>query len=219
MPKPTFFNLAEEKRKAILEIAIKEFAENDYQSASISRMVARLGIAKGSFYQYFEDKRDLYFHLLDLVMQERLAFMQQPSTPDLHEGFFQYAQWLLEMGLRYDFAHPRLGQILYRALFGSGPFHDESLGQIKTSLLAYQRQMLALGVSLGEIDPTLDLEVAAHLLNAIMTDFSGLIVTRLQLDTERLKQGDYSQLDSPKLRELSAEVIKIVQYGLAKRSG
>ena len=58
MPKETFFNLPEEKREAILDIVIKEFSDNDYKNVSVSRIVKRAGIAKGSFYQYFEDKKD-----------------------------------------------------------------------------------------------------------------------------------------------------------------
>jgi hypothetical protein len=54
----TFSNLPEEKRQRILRIAIDEFADNDYDSASVSRIVARAGIAKGSFYQCFVDKDD-----------------------------------------------------------------------------------------------------------------------------------------------------------------
>ena len=36
MPKQTFFNLTEEKRRQIIDIAIDEFADNDYAKASIS---------------------------------------------------------------------------------------------------------------------------------------------------------------------------------------
>ena len=45
MPNQTFFNLPDAKREQILQIAIDEFAENDTDSASISRIVARAGIA------------------------------------------------------------------------------------------------------------------------------------------------------------------------------
>ncbi len=56
----TFSNLPEEKRQRILRIAIDEFADNDYDSASGSRIVAWAGIATGSFYQSFADKDDLW---------------------------------------------------------------------------------------------------------------------------------------------------------------
>jgi AcrR family transcriptional regulator len=51
VPNQTFFNLPEDKRRQILEVAIDEFADNDFKNVSISHMVARAGIAKGSFYR------------------------------------------------------------------------------------------------------------------------------------------------------------------------
>ncbi|HQN45353.1 MAG TPA: helix-turn-helix domain-containing protein, partial [Anaerolineaceae bacterium] len=60
MPRPTFFNLPDEKRQKILEAAIDEFAERDYESASVSQIVIQAGIPKGSLYQYFVDKSDLH---------------------------------------------------------------------------------------------------------------------------------------------------------------
>ena len=66
MPKETFFNLPEAKRQRIIDLALAEFAEKDYDTASISRIVSQAGIAKGSFYQYFENKEDLYTYLLTL---------------------------------------------------------------------------------------------------------------------------------------------------------
>jgi AcrR family transcriptional regulator len=64
MPKQTFFNLPDEKRDIILGAAVAEFAEKGYKAASISAIVAAAKIAKGSFYQYFEDKDDLYVHII-----------------------------------------------------------------------------------------------------------------------------------------------------------
>ncbi len=63
MPKQTFLNLPEEKRARIVDVALTEFAEKGYTGASITGIVAAAGIAKGSFYQYFEDKDDLYAHI------------------------------------------------------------------------------------------------------------------------------------------------------------
>lgn len=116
MPKPTFFNLPDEKRQAILEIAIEEFAENDYQSASISRMVARLGIAKGSFYEYFEDKDDLYFHVLEKALRDRLNFVQDQPLAE-GQPFFEYVRDRLESGLRFRFCPSPSGGYLPGAVW------------------------------------------------------------------------------------------------------
>lgn len=218
MPKPTFFNLPDEKRQSILEIAIEEFAENDYQSASISRMVARLGIAKGSFYQYFEDKDDLYFHVLEKALRDRLNFVQDQPLAE-GQPFFEYVRDRLESGLRFDFVHPRLGRIMYRALFGGGPLHSDTLAGIQQSLLEYQQHLLRLGIAQGAIAPDIDIEIAARLLNAITANFSAAITAHPAIDPDRLVQGDYSQLESPELRAMLGQAMRILQYGLAGRPG
>ena len=46
MPHQPIFNLPAEKRDQILEIAVDEFAGNDYDRASISRIVARAGTGR-----------------------------------------------------------------------------------------------------------------------------------------------------------------------------
>ncbi|WP_175989285.1 TetR/AcrR family transcriptional regulator [Bacillus sp. Marseille-Q1617] len=71
MPKPTFFNLNEEKRQILIEAAKKEFSRVSLYEASISNILKTAGIPRGSFYQYFEDKEDAFFYLLNEHTQER----------------------------------------------------------------------------------------------------------------------------------------------------
>ena len=60
MPSQTFYNLPAKKRDRIIEVALAEFAYKDYNSASISHIVRQTGIAQGSLYQYFSNKKELY---------------------------------------------------------------------------------------------------------------------------------------------------------------
>ena len=78
MPTDTFFNLSDEKKRRILEAAIDEFAEYRFSDASINRIVKNADISRGSFYQYFLDKEDLYLFIMQVigvfqVMSEPLA--------------------------------------------------------------------------------------------------------------------------------------------------
>lgn len=59
MPKETFLNLSKEKQNKILNAAKKEFERVSLEQASIKNIVEEAGIARGSFYQYFESKEDL----------------------------------------------------------------------------------------------------------------------------------------------------------------
>ena len=65
MPSNTFLRLNEEKKKKLLDASFKEFSLNNFNDASINRIIKEAEISRGSFYMYFEDKKDLYFYLLE----------------------------------------------------------------------------------------------------------------------------------------------------------
>lgn len=67
MPKKTFYNLSLEKQNTIIEAAKKEFSRVPVSEASIANIVATAGIARGSFYQYFESKEDLFDFVFESV--------------------------------------------------------------------------------------------------------------------------------------------------------
>ena len=88
LPKDTFYNLPEDKRQLILDTAIDEFAEFGYDKASINRIVEKTGIAKGSFYQYFEDKKDLFKYLIERSVQGKLEFLSPVFLNPTENDFF-----------------------------------------------------------------------------------------------------------------------------------
>ena len=65
MPSDTFLRLNDEKKKKLIDASFKEFSLNNFNDASINRIIKEAGISRGSFYMYFEDKKDLYFYLLE----------------------------------------------------------------------------------------------------------------------------------------------------------
>ena len=69
MPKETFLRLPEEKRNRFMDAAWKEFLRTPFVSASINQIVRRAGIPRGSFYQYFTDKEELFVYLMKDVQQ------------------------------------------------------------------------------------------------------------------------------------------------------
>ena len=65
MPSDTFLRLNDEKKKKLVDASFKEFSLNNFNDASINRIIKEAGISRGSFYMYFVDKKDLYFYLLE----------------------------------------------------------------------------------------------------------------------------------------------------------
>ncbi len=70
MPTGTFFRLSEEKRGRLIDAAWEEFTRVPYGDVSINRIIQAAGIPRGSFYQYFENKKeDLLAYMLEGVAQ------------------------------------------------------------------------------------------------------------------------------------------------------
>lgn len=75
MPKSTFFNLDPKRRQMVIDASIAEFAKHPYEQASLTRIVEDCGIAKGSMYQYFEGKLDLYLYIVDLAYSKKRVYV------------------------------------------------------------------------------------------------------------------------------------------------
>lgn len=60
----TFLRLPEEKRTRFLDAAWDEFTRVSFSEASTNQIVRQAGIPRGSFYQYFRDKEDLFRYLI-----------------------------------------------------------------------------------------------------------------------------------------------------------
>lgn len=57
-----------ERRQQILTVAREVFARRGYHAAKIDDIVAAAGIARGTFYLYFEDKRAIFEEIVDRTM-------------------------------------------------------------------------------------------------------------------------------------------------------
>lgn len=76
MPKETFYRLPDEKRERIMVAAEREFLENSFEAASINRIIKEAAIPRGSFYQYFEDKKDIFLYIVSTHKNEAFGFVE-----------------------------------------------------------------------------------------------------------------------------------------------
>src|SRR5690625_592978 len=100
LPKQTFFNLPEEKQETLIQAAKNEFSRVPLNEASIANIVKNAQIPRGSFYQYFEDKEDAFFYLLELgtiANKEMFISLLQKTEGDIAETFIElFKQMLIE---------------------------------------------------------------------------------------------------------------------------
>lgn len=90
MPTLTFLNLSEEKKEKIIEAAIKEYSRVSPEEVLVKNIVEDAGIARGSFYQYFDSKKDLFSYLIKRDIDKVEEFMivnLNNNTKDIFEVY------------------------------------------------------------------------------------------------------------------------------------
>jgi AcrR family transcriptional regulator len=65
------------KRSALMQAAVRVFAEKGYHAATIRDIVAAAGVAVGTFYFYFPDKETLFVYLYEETAEFLLQALQQ----------------------------------------------------------------------------------------------------------------------------------------------
>ena len=107
MPTVTWARVDPARRAAIIEAAEAEFGAHGFSSGSLNVIARRAGVAKGSLFQYFADKRDLYAFIADIGSQRVRAYMEDcireldPSRP-----FFEFLTDMLDGWVAYYAEHP-----------------------------------------------------------------------------------------------------------------
>ncbi len=69
MPKETFINLSPEKQEKVMRSAISEFLKHGFEKGNIGDIAKNAGVAKGSMYQYFDNKKELFLFCLKWSME------------------------------------------------------------------------------------------------------------------------------------------------------
>lgn len=88
MPSERFYRLPKEKQGAIWKASMKEFAAVPYEKVSINKIIREAGISRGSFYTYFEDKRDVLSFLLEDAANNWKEFCLQGLDKSKGDIFF-----------------------------------------------------------------------------------------------------------------------------------
>ena len=211
MPKQTFLNLPEEKRNIIVNAAIEEFAEYGLENASTNRIVANSGISKGSFYQYFEDKQDVFMYLLTVLEREKVEYFQGKHPPSTNMDTFQYFRWMIKTGMEFNTSHPLLTQAISRVLFGEGLYYGNTFSDVRERTAQGLRTMIEQAVANGEVDPSVDMDLAVM----IMETWSNAISTYVL--SEGMKQKNIMKwVRSAKVQERIDKMLYVMEYGLRK---
>lgn len=167
--KQTFLNLSEEKRRRIVEAATREFSEKGYARASINSIVGAVGIAKGSIYQYFPDKKGLFLYTFEFAVRAVGATLKRVRAESAEADFFERLRRSLLAGFQFIRKHPRIYGAYLRVMFDSEvPRREELLRRIRLFSVDYLSGLAADGLRRGELRQGLSPAQVAFFLDAVM---------------------------------------------------
>ena len=106
--RPKDRSLPARRREQILGHAIKHFARRGYTNTDLDAVAADIGCAKGTLYNYFRNKRDLFHAAVDLVMRQ-LVERAAASPSDDPVDQIEYA---VRAFLCYFHEHPEYIELL-----------------------------------------------------------------------------------------------------------
>lgn len=220
MPKPTFHNLPAAKRERIVKLAIEEFAGQPFAEASLSRIVANAKIAKGSMYQYFDGKLDLYRWLLtEEVPRRKLAAMQRQTAALQTGDLGAWLRTLVLAGVRFMLDNPRLAELASAvAMPTTNPELQALYFEVRSGGIDGFTSMLAAARDRGQIRDDVDLEVVARLTSVVLTQgLREVALGRLGVDMQQLfsHPGAADALADADLERVVAETVELVLHGIA----
>lgn len=107
MPRATWRNLDAERRDRVLSAAMAEFGRHGYSGGSLNVIAREAGVAKGSLFQYFDDKFDLFAHVAEFTSLRVYESMRPHlAPPALEVGFVDHFAGLVDVWIAYMAGHP-----------------------------------------------------------------------------------------------------------------
>jgi TetR/AcrR family transcriptional regulator len=179
MVKQGFLNLSKEEQDQVMEAALDEFSQKDYASASINQIIQNAGISKGSMYHYFQNKEDLYMHMLTKVMEEKAKFLQvavqNAGKPVQELDFFENLAFQMEMGIKFAQEKYRYHMIgLHLQNMPESSLKERVWGRMKVALDQYMDTMVESAIAAGELRDDLGKEFLLRILGFVVLNFTDI---------------------------------------------
>ncbi|MBU5676371.1 TetR/AcrR family transcriptional regulator [Alkaliphilus sp. MSJ-5] len=202
MPKQTFFNLTSEKQKQIIDVAINEFSQSTFNEVKISDIISKAKIPRSSFYDYFEDKKDLYKYIILIIREEKMKYME-PALTEQQESFFERLRGLFKAGAEFAASKPEFEKLANK-MFENMEIIYEIFGTEELDMSSAYESMLMKGVEAGEIRSDIDIKFIAKSIH-ILT--SNLMLESFEGSKETLSEA---------IQKTTKNIINFIKFGIAK---
>jgi len=152
----------EARRRAILDSAVRVFAEHGFFAARIRDIAAGAGVAEGTIYLYFEGKDDLLLTAFREKVNEFVSSVRDVDAVGL--PFQERLARFVELQFQSIEADPPLATVLLLESRQSSKFYGGAVRDVLKSYAQAIDGLLATGVERGEMRPDVDVQMARRML-------------------------------------------------------
>jgi TetR/AcrR family transcriptional regulator len=147
---------------------MRHFAERGYEDTRVQDIAADLGIAKGSIFQHFGSKEQLFLATYERAARSLPTYFDVPEEV-LREGFFatlRYGLDLIENMIREDWVPSRVTLI---GRWGTGLRIRREINRFFATEDPYRaREFVRFGMERGELRGDLDIDLVIALLDWVL---------------------------------------------------
>lgn len=143
--------LKKDRREEILKAAILVFSQKGYHDTSISDIIKKAGIARGTFYLYFENKRQIFDSILDNLLIEIDHCIKKIDIGKDRPSPLEQLKANLTRIFTLLVKNPELSRILLRHATGLDEESDRKITEFYDRLAYKIGEALKLGTKMGLI--------------------------------------------------------------------
>lgn len=162
----------ERVRTEIIDAAFLEFSERGYHQTGIADIARRLGMGHGTFYRYFQNKRDIFEHVVQDVavrLSTLLGAENAPGAVGTLEEYREQCRRIAQRFMEFVRANPRVLRLLMLEATSVDPALTERVFKILSVSGIVTAAYLQNGIDRGFFRPDLDAQATARVVVAIIT--------------------------------------------------
>ena len=216
MVKNAFNSLPTEKRERILEAAAIEFALKGYETANVKDIALRSRISKGSLYDYFENKEDLFVAVCIYGIERSRENID--SVIDDSKDFFYQVRDIFLQGFQFVVKNPHYVQLYINiASCGMERFADKITLMVEKHMSNYYKSAIGRGIKAGTIRSDVDVNMAAFLINSLYVIMMISIVSKHY----RIRLGEYLEIEDHQIeqgvKDKIDQLVNLIRFSLENK--
>ncbi len=150
-----------ERRRHLLNCALKVFARKGYHAASITDIIKTAKVARGTFYLYFEGKRAVFEELLDETLSALDTQIKRIDPSRGPSGVLAQMEANLDGVFSYFMGNRGMLRVLMSEAVGLDNGFDQKLNEFYGRLLAIIKMALEDGQQMDLVKSKINVEVAS----------------------------------------------------------